>query len=154
MPQPLNIEMRPTPKLENGESARSRAEFMTQSSQMLIAKRRYWDALIWLSQIQPIRLQDLIKLTNQINLFILSLDWCQTVTVDVKKVYHHFSANTTGRHIDDAWVSGKWANAQGGQIAWNTREKKKLFFFQWQSCRFGELRLIGTLWEHWGVNWA
>ena len=41
MPQPLNIEMRPAPKLENVESARSRAEFMTQSSQMLIAKRRY-----------------------------------------------------------------------------------------------------------------
>ena len=41
MPQPLNIEMRPVPKLENGESAKSRAEFMTQSSQMLIAKRRY-----------------------------------------------------------------------------------------------------------------
>ena len=41
MPRPLNIEMRPTPKLENAESARSRAEFMTQSSQMLIAKRRY-----------------------------------------------------------------------------------------------------------------
>ena len=41
MPQPLNIEMRPTLKLENAESARSRAEFMTQSSQILIAKRRY-----------------------------------------------------------------------------------------------------------------
>ena len=41
MPQPLNIEMRPTLKLEKGESARSRAEFMTQSSQMLFAKRRY-----------------------------------------------------------------------------------------------------------------
>ena len=41
MPQPLNIEMHPAPKLENVESARSRAEFMTQSSQMLIAKRRY-----------------------------------------------------------------------------------------------------------------
>ena len=40
-PQPLNIEMRPTPKLENAESARIRAEFMTQSSQMLIAKRKY-----------------------------------------------------------------------------------------------------------------
>ena len=40
-----------------------------------------------------------------------------------------FSANTTGRHIDDAWVSGKWANAQGGQIAWNTRERKKIIFF-------------------------
>ena len=41
MPRPLFIEIRPTPKLENAESARSRAEFMTQSSQMLIAKRRY-----------------------------------------------------------------------------------------------------------------
>ncbi len=41
IPQPLYIEMRPTPKLENAESARSRAEFMTQSSHMLIAKRRY-----------------------------------------------------------------------------------------------------------------
>ena len=41
MPQPLNIEMRPTPKLENDESARSRAEFMTQSSQMLLSKRKY-----------------------------------------------------------------------------------------------------------------
>ena len=41
IPQPLNIEMRPTLKLENAESARIRAEFMTQSSQMLIAKRRY-----------------------------------------------------------------------------------------------------------------
>jgi hypothetical protein len=41
MPQPLNIEMRPTPKLENAESARIRAEFMNQSSQMLIAKRKY-----------------------------------------------------------------------------------------------------------------
>jgi len=41
MPQPLNIEMRPTPKLENNESARSRAEFMTQSSQMLLSKRKY-----------------------------------------------------------------------------------------------------------------
>jgi hypothetical protein len=41
MPQPLNIEMRPTPKLENAESARIRAEFMTQSSQMLLSKRRY-----------------------------------------------------------------------------------------------------------------
>jgi hypothetical protein len=40
-PQPLNIEMRPTPKLENGESARIRADFMTQSSQMLISKRKY-----------------------------------------------------------------------------------------------------------------
>jgi hypothetical protein len=41
MPQPLNIEMRPTPKLENAESARNRAEFMTQSPQMLLSKRRY-----------------------------------------------------------------------------------------------------------------
>ena len=40
MPQPLNIEMRPTPKLD-GETARSRAEFMTQSSQMLLSKRKY-----------------------------------------------------------------------------------------------------------------
>ena len=40
MPQPLNIEMRPMPKLD-GESARSRAEFMTQSSQMLLSKRKY-----------------------------------------------------------------------------------------------------------------
>ena len=36
IPQPLKIEMRPTPKLENAESARSREKFMNQSSQMLI----------------------------------------------------------------------------------------------------------------------
>ena len=41
MPQPLNIEVRPTPMLENAESARNRAEFMTQSSQILLSKRRY-----------------------------------------------------------------------------------------------------------------
>jgi len=41
MPQPLNIEMRPTPKLESNESARNRADFMTQSSQMLLSKRKY-----------------------------------------------------------------------------------------------------------------
>ncbi len=41
MPQPLNIEIRTTPKLENAELARNRSEFMTQSSQMLLSKRRY-----------------------------------------------------------------------------------------------------------------
>ena len=41
MPEPFNIEMRPTPKLENAESAKNRAEFMTQSSQMLFLKRSY-----------------------------------------------------------------------------------------------------------------
>ncbi len=40
MPQTLNIELRPTPKLENAELARNRAEFMTQSSHMLLSKRR------------------------------------------------------------------------------------------------------------------
>ena len=39
------------------------------------------------------------------------------VTGHVKKFDHHFSANTMGRHIDDAWVNGRWASAQGGQMA-------------------------------------
>ena len=137
MPQPLNIEMRPVPKLENGESARSRAEFMTQSSQMLIAKRRYWDALIWLSQIQPIRLQDLIKLTNQINLlFYRSRPMARRDTGHVKKVDHHFSANTMGRHIDDAWVNGRWASAQGGQMA---SFKKIIFWFNGEAASWADL---------------
>ncbi len=41
MPQPLKIEMRPTAKLGNAELVRNRAEFMTQSSQMLLSKRRH-----------------------------------------------------------------------------------------------------------------
>ena len=39
IPQPLNIEMLPIPKLENAKSSRNRAELMNYSTQMLIVKR-------------------------------------------------------------------------------------------------------------------
>ena len=134
MPQPLNIEMRPVPKLENGESARSRAEFMTQSSQMLIAKRRYWDALIWLSQIQPIRLQDLIKLTNQINLLFSGLDlWPWQSLVMSKKLTIIFQPTPW----DVISMTPEWMG--GGLVPREARwpRSKKLFFISMAKLPLG-----------------
>ena len=59
-----------------------------------------------------------------------------TVTGHVKKVDHDFSANTMGRHIDDAWVNGRWASAQGGQMA---SFKKIIFYFNGEAASWADL---------------